>query len=363
MTPALLSALAALIALAAAPRADARRVVLFVADGAGAAYWSAALYAADSLALAAFPVAGLVDPRNTSRPLPESASSATAFAIGVRTFSGAVGVGPDSLPRLTVLEAAEAAGLATGLVTTTHLIDATPAAFAAHVPNRRQGVDIARQLADAGIEVLLGDGGAAFDPAARPDSLDLIAALGRDHVWVETPAELAGLAAADSVRALAGFFAIDRAFDTALRRPTLAEMTTAALQVLDRDPDGFFLLIENEHTDHFGHQNLPLGAIVDEVLELDRAVRVALEYRAGHPETLIVVIGDHETGGLSLVADSTGALAAAWSTTGHTAELVPVFAIGPGAEEFGGIRTAAAVGRALFRAVGASGTPVSGDDD
>jgi alkaline phosphatase len=363
MTPAPLSALAALIALAAAPRADARRVVLLVADGAGTAYWSAALYAADSLALAAFPVAGLVDPRNTSRPLPESASSATAFATGLRTFSAAVGVGPDSLPRLTVLEAAEAAGLGTGLVTTTHLIDATPAAFAAHVPNRRQGVDIARQMAAAGIEVLLGDGRSAFDPTVRPDSLDLIAALRRDHVWVETPAELAAHAAADSVHALAGFFAIDRAFDTALRRPTLVEMTSAALQVLDRDPDGFFLLIENEHTDHFGHQNLPLGAIVDEVLEVDRAVRVALEYRADHPETLIVVIGDHETGGLSLVADSTGALAAAWSTTGHTAELIPVFAIGPGAEEFGGIRTAAAVGRALFRAVGARGPPVSGGDD
>lgn len=354
MTPALL-AIATLLALAAGPVAEARRVVLFVADGAGVAHWSATLYSVDSLAVRAFPVLGLVDPRNTSRPLPESASSATAIATGVQTFSAAVGVGPDSQPRLTVLEAAEAGGLATGLVTTTLLTDATPAAFAAHVPNRSQGFDIARQITRAGIEVLLGDGRAAFDPSGRPDSLNLIAELRRDHVWVETPAQLAAAAGADSVRALAGFFAIDREFETARRRPSLAEMTAAALQVVDRDPDGFFLMVESEHIDHFGHENLPLGAVVAEVLELDRAIGVALEYRSRHPETLIVVVGDHDTGGLDLAPDSTGALAASWGTTRHTAEMVPVFAVGPEAEEFGGLRTGAEIGRALLRAVGGDG--------
>lgn len=355
MTPALLTAIAALLALAAGPETGPPRVVLFVADGAGVAHWSAALYSADSLAVRAFPVLGLVDPRNTSRPLPESASSATAIATGVQTFSGAVGVGPDSQPRLTVLEAAEARGLATGLVTTTLLTDATPAAFAAHVPDRSQGFDIARQITGAGIEVLLGDGRAAFAPSGRPDSLNLIEELRRGHVWVETPAELAAAAGADSVLALAGFFAIDREFETARRRPSLAEMTAAALQVVDRDPDGFFLMVESEHIDHFGHENLPLGAIVAEVLELDRAIGVALEYRSRNPDTLIVVVGDHDTGGLDLSPDSTGALAASWGTTRHTAEMVPVFALGPGAEEFGGVRTGAEIGRALHRAVGGEG--------
>lgn len=352
MIPALLTAIAALAALAAGPGPEPRRVIFFVADGAGVAHWSAALYSADSLALHAFPVVGLVDPRNTSRPLPESASSASALATGVRTFYSAVGVGPDSQPRLTVLEAAEARGLATGLVTTTLLTDATPAAFAAHVPDRSLAFDIARQMTAAGIDVLLGDGRSAFDPAGRPDSLNLIEDLRRDHVWVESPTELAAAAAADSVRALVGFFAIDREFDTPRRRPSLAEMTAAALLVVDRDPDGFFLLVESEHIDHFGHQNLPLGAVVAEVHELDRAIRVALEYRSRNPATLIVVAGDHETGGLDLSPDSTGALAAAWATTRHTAEMIPVFALGPGAEEFGGLRSGADIGRALHRAVG-----------
>jgi alkaline phosphatase len=343
------------------PRAPTR-VILFVADGAGVAYWSAALFAADSLSLGGFPVVGLIDPRSTSGPIPESASSATALATGVQSYSRAVGVGPDSLPRTTVLETAERAGLATGLVTTTHLIDATPAAFAAHVPDRRQGYAIARQIAGGGIEVLLGDGRAAFDPATRPDSLNLVATLRRDHVWVEDPAALTAVAAADSVRALVGLFALDREHHTAARRPSLAEMTAAALEVLDRDPDGFFLLVENEHSDHFGHANLPLADIVAEILHLDEAIRVALEYRAESPATLIIVLGDHETGGLDVVADSTGALAAAWSTTGHTGELVPVFAIGPGAERFGGIRTGAQIGRALLEAVAAPSASSERDD-
>ena len=357
---------ACLIALAAVVGAGSSqesppRVVLFVADGAGVAYWSAALLAGDSLSIEAFPVLGYLDPRSLAGPIPESASAATAIATGVQSYPRSVGVGPDSLPRITVLEAAESAGLATGLVTTTHLTDATPAAFAAHVPERRDHLEIARQIADAGVEVLLGDGRPAFDPALRPDSLNLISALRRDHVWVERPDQLAALAAADSVRALAGLFELDRAFETAARRPSLAEMTAAALQVLDRSSGGFFLVVENEHTDHFGHANLPLADIVAEVLHLDAAIRVALEYRAANPSTLIVVLGDHETGGLDLVADSTGALVAAWSTTGHTAELVPVFAVGAGAERFGGIRSAAEIGRALFEAVGASAHPASDD--
>lgn len=153
------------------------------------------------------------------------------------------------------------------------------------------------------------------------------------------------------MRGLVGFFATDQIPATSDRQPSLAAMTGAAMQILGRDPEGFFLLVENEHTDHFGHRNLPLADIVAEVLHLDEAVRVALEYRKRNPSTLIVVLGDHETGGLDLQADSTGSLAAVWSTTGHTAEMIPVFAVGPGAERFGGIHTGADIGRFLLDAV------------
>ncbi|HUF90301.1 MAG TPA: alkaline phosphatase [Gemmatimonadota bacterium] len=336
------------------------RIVLFIADGAGVAHWSAALYAADSLAIERLPVVGLVDPRNTSRPIPESASTATALATGVKTYYRAVGVGPDSLPRTTVLEVAEEAGLATGLVTTALITDATTAAFAAHVTHRNQRFEIARQMAAAGIEVLLGDNRAAFDPAARPDSLDLIAELRRGRAWVDDPAGLAAVAASDSVLGLVGFFPTDRDFDTLHRRPTLAALTDAALRVLDRDPDGFFLVIENEHIDHLSHESFSLDRIVAEIEVLDRALAVALEYHQRNPATLIIVIGDHETGGLSLLPDASGAVAAVWGSTNHSVELVPVFALGPGADRFGGIRSGADVGRILLDLV--AGTPANADD-
>ncbi len=321
-------------------QASSSRTILFVADGAGIAHWSAARLRGDSLAVAAFPAVGLVDPGNTTGPHVESASSATAFAIGEQTIYGAIGVGADQEPRPTVLETAEAGGLATGLVTTTFLLDATPAAFAAHVPSRRQWARIARQMLDQGIEVLMGDGLAWFD------SLPI-----REHYTVvTTPEELGGIDI-DRVSRLLGLFDIDRVADPERRAPSLAEMTGTALAILDRDPDGFFLLVENEHTDHRAHDNAPLAVIQAEVADIDRAIRVALDYRTRHPETLIVVTGDHETGGLAVIPDSTGALEARYVTTGHSLELVPLFAIGPGAQAFAGIRSNAAIGRLLLERV------------
>lgn len=341
----------ALAATASGQRPDApRRVVLFVADGAGLAQWSAARLLGHDLAVDAFPVVGLVDPGNVSGPEPESASSATAFATGTTTYRRAVGVGPDSAPRRTVLEAAERAGYATGLATTTDVFDATPASFAAHVVDRDLVQEIAAQMARSGVDVLLGDGAWAFEPELRADGKDLIAGLGRTHIVVRDPGALAGVRRRPPER-LAGFFDIDSIADPARRRPALEEMTRTALAVLDRAPGGFFLLVESEHTDHGAHGNAPLSAIAAEILEIDRAVRAALEYRRRHPGTLVLVAGDHETGGLALVVEG-GGYRAAWSTTEHTAALVPIFAVGPGAERFAGIQSGAEIGRALFGALG-----------
>lgn len=119
------------------PAEAPRRVILIIADGAGAAHWSLLPVVLGSRTLDAFPVTGLVVPRGTSPRVIDSAASATAYAIGMPTFNGAIGVGPDSTAHETVLEAAADAGIATGLVTTTSITDATPASFAAHVPDPR----------------------------------------------------------------------------------------------------------------------------------------------------------------------------------------------------------------------------------
>ncbi len=336
-----------------ARREAAPRVILFVADGAGAAAWTAGYLAARGLgrtmAVARLPVSGLLEPGNTSRLRPESASSATAFATGVRSYYYAVGVGPDSLPRRTVLEAAEERGMATGVLTTTTVVDATPAAFVAHVRTRQELAAIADQMAAAPLEVLMGDGEGWFDGSLRPDRRNLLPMMGERATIVESGDELRALELG-ATDALVGFFPSDTLRDPARRDPSLTEMTRAALAILDRDPDGFFLMVENEHTDHSAHENRPQEVIAAEILSLDEAVAEALAYRERHPETLVVVLGDHETGGLSLVPVE-GRLEGRYASEDHTLSLVPVFAAGPGAERFGGIHTNDEIGRLLLAAV------------
>jgi alkaline phosphatase len=325
------------------------RVILFIGDGVGAAYWTAALLATDALAVQQLPVVGLVDTRSTSY-ITDSAAGATAYATGVRTYNGAIGVGPDSLPRKTVLEIARERGLATGLVATSSITHATPAAFAAHVASRAEEFEIASQMARQDITVLLGGGRRFFDRAQRPDGQDLLGQMLRSYTYVSSPDSLLPAAQRGPARLL-GLFAEQGMPKAMGRSPSLAQMTRAALAVLTRDPDGFFLMVEGSQPDWRGHENAPLREVVDEMLDFDRAIAEAIEYQRGRPETLIVVVADHETGGLAIQADSAGMITARYTTTSHTGEMVPLFAGGPGAQRFAGILTSSRVGELLIDAV------------
>jgi alkaline phosphatase len=343
----------ALASSAAAQRAP-RRIVLFIGDGVGVAYWTAAKLAADALAVARFPVVGLVDTRSSNALITDSGAAATAYATGVRTFNLAIGVGPDSLPRTTVLEAARDRGRATGLVATSSVTHATPASFAAHVPNRASQLEIARQMAGAGVDVLLGGGERWFAPTGRPDGTDLLAPLRSTHRVVTSAAEFAALDPR-ATRRLIGLFADDQMPAAAERVPTLPAMTRAAIEILAADPDGFFLMVEGSQPDWRGHENKPLELLTAEMLDFDRAIGVAVEFQARNPETLIVVVSDHETGGLALETSrgpaGEPAPVARYTTTGHTGEMVPLFARGPGAERLGGIRENWEIGRLLLELV------------
>jgi alkaline phosphatase len=127
-------------------------------------------------------------------------------------------------------------------------------------------------------------------------------------------------------------------------------MVAAALARLERHPAGFVAVFETEATDNAGHGNAPLERVVADVLEFDRAVALVLDFARRTPGTLVVVTSDHETGGLSLV-ESGRDFTAAYATPGHTAALVPLFAAGPRAERFGGLRRNDEIGRALLEIV------------
>jgi alkaline phosphatase len=325
------------------------RVILFIGDGAGVGHWSVARIARDSLAVDGFAVSGLVDTRGSDHLVTGSAPAATALATGVRSRMRAVGVGPDSARRTTVLEYARQRGLSTGLVSTTRLTDATPAAFATHWPNRDH-YEIARQFATQDITVLLGGGREGFariPDDGPPSPLDRMR--GR-YVYVESADGLERLDP-DTVTALLGLLAEADLPLAPERRPSLADLTRTALTILDRNPRGFFLMVENEETDTQAHHNEPYAVLEAEMLALDDAIRVAVDYRARQPNTLIVVVGDHETGGTALVQDDDGAPGLRYITPGHTAALIPIFAHGPSAQRFGGLIRNDEVGRHLIAIV------------
>lgn len=338
----------------AGPQDRPTSVIFLIADGAGAAHWTLARFATDDLALARMKTIGLVDTRGSDHVVSGSAPTASAYATGVRTFMGAISVAPDSVPVKTVLELAMERGMSTGLVTTTTIQDATPAAFGAHAVTRTQLADISRQLIDREITVLVGGGRRFFRPDMQRGT-DLIAEARRKYTYVETVEEFVALRP-DTVEMLLGLLAETEMGVVADRGAgTLRRMTEVALGILGRDPDGFFMMVENEESDTQSHDNMDQETITTEMLDFDEVVRLALDYQAEHPRTLVLVTGDHETGGLSLPSAGGSERAAypAWATPGHTGVLIPIFASGPGAERFGGIIRNDHVGQVLLELLGA----------
>jgi len=239
----------------------------------------------------------------------ESAAAAGQIATGVKMTARALSMAADGkTPVRTILEIAKERGVATGLVTTSGITDATPAAFAAHVPHRSDEASVAAQELQAGVDVLLGGRKQFFLPEAaggkRKDGRDLTEEARRaGYAVVGTAGELKQ-ATGSKILGLFNMgnmaYEIDRAKTS---EPSLAEMTAKTLEVLSKNPKGFFAMIEAGRIDHAAHRNDAAGTI-REVLAFDDAVGVALEFQQKNPDTLIIVTADHETGGMALIGHS-----------------------------------------------------------
>ena len=288
----------------AQPEAAPRNVILLIGDGMGPQQLALLLDWAD--AAGASPThferltdvghLGLVRTGAKGSALTDSAASATAIACGVEVPNGVISVDENGRALRTCMEDADASGRMTGLVTTTRLTHATPASFAAHVQKRNQEKEIAQQmLSTPFVDVMLGGGAAFIDVANAPEG----------YRAVTTAAELEALDAAGGP--VLGVFskshipyAIDRDQPTEPSTvPTLAAMTQKAIDVLATGPDGFFLMVEGGRIDHGGHLN-DVAAVLGEMREFDAAIGVAEAFRREHPDTLVIVTADHETGGLAI---------------------------------------------------------------
>lgn len=267
---------------------------------------------------------------NSTRYITDSGAGATAFATGHKTNNGAIGVDSTGKPVPTILEIAEQRGLSTGLVVTTDITDATPAAFTAHQPSRKLQQEIAAEFLNSGVDVFIGAGQQHF--IQRNDGKDLTAGLKKMGYQISTNIDEITSFTSGKV---AGFL-VERPF--AERGDQLSRTALSTINILKKNKKGFFLMVEGSKIDDGGHDN-NLNVVMDEMIDFDNTIGKVLEFAEKDGNTLVIITGDHETGGLTLTGGdiSTGSVSGMFTTKGHTAVMIPVFAYGPGAEAFTGI--------------------------
>jgi len=329
---------------AGSEREKPRNLILFIGDGMGVSHVYAAMtVSGNTMTFPFFPVTGFSRTHSANYYSTDSAAGGTAIATGEKTNNRMVAMRPDSTILVTLLEHAKAAGMATGIVCTSTLTDATPADFVAHVPLRYEYRAIAKQYVNGTADIFIGGGRKYF--VAAPDSTgkinleeDVVSEL--ERAGYDVTYDLESFIASNSNR-IAGLMAdedIPMIFEG--RDPQfLARATAKAIEVLSRNRAGFILMVEGSQIDDGGHSN-NTSMVTDEVIDMDRAVAVAYDYALKDGRTLIVVTADHETGGMSITGGNLAKreVKAEFSSTGHSGVMVPVFAFGPGAMKFTGIQ-------------------------
>ncbi len=374
--------------LGMASEPSAKNVILLIGDGMGfpqlgaaraeLAGWNLSDYAKTELHMDNMEQTGYVTTFSANSFVTDSAPAATAMATGNKTNNGVIGQDAtavqykkDGENLTTILELAEEAGLSTGLITTTRITHATPAAFYAHVDNRDNESEIADQLLESDVDVVLGGGLSYFvgknetDPVGkkskRGDNRNLIDEfIAKEYVFVYNGTAFQGVDSNETEKLLGLFetshmqYELERLASTE-KDPSLANMTEKAIAILSKNPKGFFLMVEGGRIDHASHARSLNNATMD-TLAFDDAVRTALDFAEKDNDTLVIVTADHECGGLVLQPENldeyeAGGLKPVFAsgttkTLGprydfitemeeatHTAVDVPVMASGPGAEK------------------------------
>jgi alkaline phosphatase len=316
-----------------------KNVILLIGDGMGLSQITAGMYANDNyLHLERMRIIGLHKPYSSSHLVTDSAAGATAFACGIKTYNGAIGVGPDSIACKTILQVAKEKGLATGLLATSTIVHATPAAFIAHNTNRKNYEAIAEAFPESDIDYFVG-GGLRYFRNRKKDDRDILREL-QDlgyQIGNYFDSDIDDVTP-DPSRAFGFLTAYEDPLPASNGRNYLAGATSQALQFLSQRSDrGFFIMIEGSQIDWGGHANSG-EYVVSEMLDFDKAIGKALDFADRTPGTLVIVTADHEAGGMAINPESSWQrLRYGFTTIGHTGTLIPVFAYGPGAEEFAGI--------------------------
>jgi alkaline phosphatase len=313
-----------------------KNIILMIGDGMGLAQVQAGMTVnRGQLNILQFRNIGFSKTQSASNYVTDSGAGATALSTGNKTYNGAIGVKADSTPCKTILEYAEQSGLASGLVSTSSITHATPASFIAHNISRENYEEIALDFLKTDIDVFIGGGRNNF--VARKDGKNLVNDLrakgyqvvySMDSIKNISQGKLAGLTAENHNPSIQEG-----------RGDMLPSSTKTAINILNKNKNGFFLMVEGSEIDFGAHSNNS-NYVATEVIDFDHAVGEALAFAKQNKNTLVIVTADHETGGMCITGGDfkEGTVVARFGTTNHTGVCVPVYAFGPGSENFQGFQ-------------------------
>ncbi|NOR33698.1 MAG: alkaline phosphatase [Bacteroidales bacterium] len=320
-------------------------IIFLIGDGMGLSAVSTGFYYGDQPSVfKRFQEIGLQQTSSAIEKVTDSAASGTALATGTKTYNGAIGVDTAKVSLQNIAELVASMGWSTGVVATSTISHATPASFYAHVEQRSMEEEIAVQLLNSEIDFFAGGGRAKFNE--RADSTDILLLATDLGFTIDTT----GLPAPGSLNGdqKYGFLPQAGAMPSMIegRGDFLPEATLLAISHLSQNQEGFFLMVEGSQIDWAGHAN-DADYLVSEMLDFEKVIAAALDFAEKDGNTLVVVTADHETGGFTLgpkksrppqkIYTDYSEIEPVFATGDHSATLIPVFAYGPGAEQFKGI--------------------------
>lgn len=312
-----------------------QNIIFFIGDGMGLAHITAAQTVNDNdLNMTSFPVTGLVKTHAADVAVTCSAASGTAMATGEKTNYNFLGVDTEGESLKNLYDYLHEQGYALGLITTSFVMDATPGAFYAHVIDRKDKDEIARQMAYSNVDVLIGGGTEWMTD--REDGLNLIDTMrARDYDYYS---DLESIPIEEEGKLLALLAPNYLPYINEGRGEMLQKSFNIAIARLEKTGKPFFLMVENEHIDQASHLN-EMDVVIEEVLDLDKTIGRAMNFASVNKNTLIVTGADHETGGFSVIGGvvQNRTVEGDFQGDNHTAIMVPFFAMGPGEAAFSGV--------------------------
>ncbi|MBR1766041.1 MAG: alkaline phosphatase [Bacteroidales bacterium] len=314
-----------------------KNVILIIGDGMGVPQVYASVVAArgDNSAFLRFPYSGFSRTYSRNKYRTDSSAGGTALTTGHKVDNYHVNWGPDSARYRTIFDDAKSAGMSTGFVVTSSVVDATPASTYGHVPYRKMFDTLSLQMAQCGHDVMMGGGRKYFRPENRKDGLRPLDTLAkRGYTVVNT---------LDSMTRFSGEKLVALLYDgdpltAPARGDVLRREAMKAIALLGRNPEGFALMIEGSQIDWACHNN-DSAYMRAELADFELMLHAVLDFAQRDGQTLVVVTADHETGGVTLpdgdIEKGQNDVRYLWGS--HTGCMVPVFAVGPGAHYFSGI--------------------------